>query len=263
MKISNLIQVFITLLLMPSLYGQIIDLGIFSNAEHPGTLDIKLRAARDIENWSYSGGIFTVRFPVAYGVGLEVVPASSPYQYVFAGPAADFSGYRYYRFQFSGAVYPVQWQSDVEYPVLSLRITGQLPRHSFFELVSGDAWTDRHNGNYYQELRGRGVHGVFYQAIAEPSNLTAIGQEAGHSSAGCSVTPNPSAGEITLQVERLNFEELSVYGIWDQAGKMVRRGKFNPKNMHLDLSALPPATYWIQVFGAPGQVFTCSVVLTE
>lgn len=248
---------------MQPVHAQIIDLGIFRSVEDPDILEIRLRPAKDIENWSYSGGIFTVRFPAAYGVGLEVIPGTSPYQYVFAGPAGEYAGYRYYRFQFAGAVYPVEWRRDAEYPVLSIRVTGVQPPYSFFELVSGEEWTERHNGNYYQELKGTGMQGDFYQAITEMFLFPSSAMEEVHPQSSCRVSPNPAVGHIALEFESTVLEGTVIYGIWNQVGRLVQRGKLDKKNMHLDLSALPASTYWIQVLGASGQVFNCSVVLTE
>jgi hypothetical protein len=142
--------------------AKIIDLGLFKNPADHKKLEIKLRPAQDVENWSHSAGIFTVRVPSEYGVTLTEVPGSSPYGYSFAGPVGQFEGYDYYRYQFSGSVHFVTWEKGRQYPVLTLQVQGDPPRNARYELVTGNEWTRRHNGDYYQELAGQELERTFY-----------------------------------------------------------------------------------------------------
>lgn len=142
--------------------AKIIDLGIFKNPDNPKELEVRLRPTQRVENGSYSAGIFTVRIPSEYGATLTAVPGSSPYGYTFAGPVGQANGYDYYRFQFSGSVYFVNWEEGVQYPLLSLKVNGEFPPHARVELVNNDEWTIRHNGDYYQELRGQELQRKFY-----------------------------------------------------------------------------------------------------
>ncbi len=262
MKKTKLTLAFVAMLSIP-LSAQIIDLGIFSRTDDPTVLEVRLRASEDVDNLAYSGGIFTLRFPAVYDIGLEVIPGSSPYQFVFAGPVGVFEGYRYYRFQFSGAVYFVNWRRQEEYPVLSLRLSGNLPMYGQVELVSGDAWTRLQNGNYYQELKGQGMQGGFYEAVAELGILS-VGASSEPGPFGyCRVSPNPAIASASLEVGDVVGEEPKVFDLWDQHGKMVYRGTLDGKHTILDLRALPAATYWIKVYADTGQVLNCSVVLME
>lgn len=142
--------------------AKMIDLGIFKNSEDHRIVKIKLRPTQDVINGSYSAGIFTVRIPDEYGASLAAVPGSSPYGYTFAGPVGNAGGYDYYRFQFSGSVHFVNWEQNVEYPVLTLKVRGNIPRNARIELVTNDDWTRQHNGDYYQELLGQELERDFY-----------------------------------------------------------------------------------------------------
>lgn len=250
-------------LLSISMSAQTIDLGIFSSMDDPGVLEVRLRASENVESLAYSGGVFTVRYPAVYDIGLEVIPGSSPYQFVFAGPAGLLDGYQYHRFQFSGAVYSVNWEEGVEYPVLSLRLSEPVPAQAYFELVSGDEWTRAYNGNYYQELKGKGMQGGFYRGVAEaPILAVSVSAEKGPD-AGCRVWPNPAKASVVLERPDAVGEGPLVFDLLDRHGKMVYRGTFDGKHTNLDLRALPAATYWIRVHADTGQVFNCSVVLME
>ena len=262
MKKTRLTLAFVAMLFIP-LSAQIIDLGIFSRTDDPTVLEVRLRASEDVDNLAYSGGIFTLRFPAAYDIGLEVIPGTSPYQFVFVGPVGVYEGYKYYRFQFSGAVYYVNWRRQEEYPVVSLRLSGSLPMYGHFELISGDAWTRRQNGNYYQELKGKGMQGGFYEAVAEAGVLSVSASSVARPEGGCRVSPNPARATVSLEVGDAVGEEAKAFDLWDQHGKMVYRGTLDGKHTILDLRALPATTYWIKVYADTGQVFNCSVVLME
>lgn len=142
---------------------KIVDLGIFKKASDASQLEIRLRPAQDVTNAPYSAGIFTVRFPSDYGVTLMEVPGSSPYGYSFAGPMGQLDGYDYYRYQFAGSVYFVNWEKNKEYPVLTLQVNGNLPPNPVFELVTNEPYTKANNADYYQELNGQELERKFYK----------------------------------------------------------------------------------------------------
>lgn len=155
----------IVTMLTGTLSGQdakIVDMGIFKNPDNHKELEVRLRSTQTVENGSYSAGIFTVRVPSEYGVTLTAIPGSSPYGYTFAGPVGQSDGYDYYRFQFSGSVHFVNWEKGVQYPLLSLRVNGDFPPNGRIKLVNNNEWTNRHNGDYYQELRGQELQRTFY-----------------------------------------------------------------------------------------------------
>ncbi len=140
----------------------VIDLGIFKKSSDKSKLDICLRPAADVVNGAYSGGIFTVRFPASYQVTLSTVDGSAQFGYAFAGPVGYHDGYHYYRYQFAGSVNTVNWAKGREYIILTLQITGDIPKSGRFELVTNDTWTRANNGNYYQELNGAELQRQFY-----------------------------------------------------------------------------------------------------
>lgn len=141
----------------------ILDLGIFKKAADRNKLEVRLRPTQDVVNGSYSGGIFTVRYPLSYGVALDVVPNTAQYSYSFAGPVGQHEGYVYYRFQFSGSVNMVNWEKGKEYPLITLQVKGTPPAKSRFELVTNNTWTRDNNADYYQELNGLELQREFYK----------------------------------------------------------------------------------------------------
>jgi hypothetical protein len=142
--------------------AKVVDLGIFKNPKDHSIVKVKLRPAQDVSNGSYSAGIFTVRMPSEYGASLTAVSGTSPYGYTFAGPVGNADGYDYYRFQFSGSVHFVNWERNIQYPVLTLKVNGNTPLNARIELVTDNEWTRQHNGDYYQELLGQELERDFY-----------------------------------------------------------------------------------------------------
>jgi hypothetical protein len=145
-----------------SAQSKIIDIGLFKNPADHSKLEVRLRPAQDVQNLSYSGGVFTVRFPSAYGVTLSEVPGSSPYSYSFAGPVGQFEGYDYYRYQFAGSVHFVNWEKDKQYPLLTLQVNGNPPTGAVFQLVTNNEWTRANNADFYQEVKGAELERSFY-----------------------------------------------------------------------------------------------------
>lgn len=141
----------------------IVDLGIFKKNNDRKKLEVRLRPAEKVVNGVYSAGIFTVKVPAFYGVVLDVVPNTSQYGYTFAGPVGQADGFHYYRFQFSGNINTVNWEKEVEYPVITLQVIGTPPSKAYYELTTNDPWTRQHNGDYYQELNGQELQRTFYK----------------------------------------------------------------------------------------------------
>ena len=154
--------------------SSMIDLGLFKKAVNSNKLDVRLRPAADVLNGSYSGGIFTVRFPSAYGVTLNIVPNSAMYSYAFAGPVGHSEGFDYYRFQFAGSVNLVNWEKGKEYPLLTLEVNGTIPPKAKFELVTNTSWTRANNADFYQELNGGELQRKFYQLPLKLRSFKAI-----------------------------------------------------------------------------------------
>lgn len=152
-----------------SAQSNLIDLGIFKKPTDHSKLEVFVRPAADLTNQAYSGGVFTIRFPTSYGVTLSAVPGSSPYGYTFAGPVGQADGYDYYRYQFSGSVFMVNWKKNAEYPVLTLEVNGTTPPNPVFELVTNSDWTRANNSEYYQEINATEAQRQFY---TKPLKLT-------------------------------------------------------------------------------------------
>jgi hypothetical protein len=152
----------------------ILDLGIFKKSSDRNKLEIRLRPTEDVVNGAYSGGIFTVRYPLSYGVALDVVPNTAMYSYSFAGPVGQHDGYVYYRFQFAGSVNMVNWEKNKEYPLMTLQVLGSTPPRAKFELVTKNDWTRAHNADYYQELNGLELQRTFYHLPLKLHSFFAI-----------------------------------------------------------------------------------------
>lgn len=171
----------LTTLLLLTAWGQVIaqtptvDLGIFKKSNDRNKLEVRLRPAMKVVNGMYSAGIFTVKVPAEYGVVLDVVPNSARYGYTFAGPVGQDDGFHYYRFQFSGNINTVNWEKDVEYPVITLQVVGNPPAKAYYELTTNDSWTRKHNGDYYQELNGLEQQRAFYKLPFKVHSFYATG----------------------------------------------------------------------------------------
>ncbi len=137
----------------------LIDMSLVNNPVSSNKLEVRLRPTLTVASGAYSAGVFTVRAPVALGGTLNVF--SSAYNYAFAGPAGTDGTYNYYRFQFVQN-FVVNWNAGQEYVAAILEYSAG-PATGAFELVTGTAWTNSNNGNFYQELNGLEAEGIFYQ----------------------------------------------------------------------------------------------------
>ncbi|MBK7408008.1 MAG: hypothetical protein IPJ40_07960 [Saprospirales bacterium] len=163
-KNAFILTVFISMLASGAIWAQsgIIDLGIFKEKGDASKLEVRLRPTQHVVNGAYSGGVFTVAVPSSSCATLSVVPGSTPFGYSFAGPVGQQDGYDYYRYQFSGSVYYVDWQKGKEYPLITLQINGEIPPKGAIKLLTDDTWSRAHNANFYQELNSMEVQRKFY-----------------------------------------------------------------------------------------------------
>ncbi len=58
--------------------------------------------------------------------------------------------------------------------------------------------------------------------------------------------PNPTMGELTLQISNFNNEKLA-YHLLDMQGKQLRNGQVTAQQTQINMNGLPSATYFIQV----------------
>ena len=156
-----------------SVFGQaLIDMTMNNVPLGSNKLEVRIRPTQAVVSGSYSAGIFTVRYPIAVDT-LKVL--SSTYGYTFApllmGSSND-GTYKYQRFQFA-QVYNVDWDACKDTLVAVLQFDNGPA--SVFELVTGVTWTNDHNGNFYQELDGLELQGVFYNYNTSISNVSCNG----------------------------------------------------------------------------------------
>lgn len=202
--------------------AQVIDFGIYNNPSGSNKMEIRLRASQNVVDGALSAGVFTVRYPAAYGVNLTVVPASSPYGFAFAGPVGNSGGYRYYRFQFANN-FNVNWTAGQEYTAVVLQHSNDGSGIGSFELVTNDSWTNGFNGNFYIELDGNEKQGVFYHpstAVPLPVELNAFNAKALHD------------GSVMLDWESATERNMAYYAVehskdghqFNELGKEPARG---------------------------------------
>ena len=143
-----------------------LDIGIFNNPLNSNKLEVRIRPSEDVVNGVYSAGVFTIRFPISYGVTLVAPTAlNTPlYNYSLANQGTD-GTYRYYSFSFVSP-YVVNWTAGNSYTIAIIQISsGTTGGTGIFEIVN-NAWTVANNGNVYQELNGGLANGIIYQPSA-------------------------------------------------------------------------------------------------
>ncbi|MBN8680928.1 MAG: SprB repeat-containing protein, partial [Chitinophagales bacterium] len=214
----------------------LVDMRIVNFPANSDKLEVRLRATEDVVDLTYSGGIFTVRFPSTLGGSLTVF--SSPYSYTFAGPVGNDGTYDYYRFQFAFPFTGVDWDACTEYVAATLQYSAG-PANGPFELITGNAWTSANNGDYYQELDGLDLTGVFYSYKAVATNISCNGNTDG-------------AIDLTVAGGRPAFT-------YDWSND----GPDDPDNDTQDLSGLAAGTYTVTITDNVGCTTTVTATITE
>ncbi len=130
------------------------DIGIFNEPSGSDKLVVKIRPTAYIDAGDYTGGVFTVRVPTANGVSLSI---SSPIYSLSTSEAnvldlTDNLNYNYYAFSSAGDPSPINMNQGQWYDIAMLQHSGSCAGTGTFTLVTNDAWTNTHNGNYFQEL---------------------------------------------------------------------------------------------------------------
>lgn len=140
-----------------------LDIGIFNAPAGSNQLEIRVIPIQTVVNGLYSAGVFTIRFPMSYGVAL-VAPSNlnlSLFNYNQAIQGND-GIYQYYTFSFVSP-YTVNWTAGVAYPIAIIQIvSGSSSGTGTFE-IANNAWTSDHNADVYQELNGQAAQGSIYQ----------------------------------------------------------------------------------------------------
>jgi len=165
-KMRNLIYLFILFCPLNGITQNMLDIGIFNNPVNSNKLEVRIKTGQTVTNGVYSAGVFTIRFPVSYGVTLTA-PASLNfplYFYSLANQGTD-GAYQYYSFSFVNP-YTVNWSAGIAYPIAIIEIIpGSGSGTGTFEIVN-NAWTQDNNGDVYQELNGQASAGSIYQSAA-------------------------------------------------------------------------------------------------
>ena len=138
-----------------------VDIGLFNVPTGSNTFEVRIRPTQNLSG-GFSAGIFTIRFPSSYGVTLSVASTAYNFSIQMTGTSA---GYDYYGFS-GTSFYNVTWNANQEYTLATIQHSSTGMGNGIFELVTGDAWTNAHNGNYYIELNGGNAEKGFYNTQA-------------------------------------------------------------------------------------------------
>lgn len=157
----------------------ILDIGLFNytSATPAGynKLKVKLKPTINVDNINYTSGIFTIRSLSSNNVhftNADILNASFGYYLELVELNVDDNGtdYDYFTFFFEAVEQFVTWDAAEEVDVLTLRYPCGA---ASFELVTGDAWTNARNGNYYQELSGANAkRNIYAPNAASPAPLS-------------------------------------------------------------------------------------------
>jgi len=88
--------------------------------------------------------------------------------------------------------------------------------------------------------------GTVSQGVQQGYEIFTLGIKETESNISLLVYPNPTADNLTLQIQDYNNEKLS-YRLFDMQGKLVNNGQVTAKQTQINTASLPSATYFINV----------------
>ncbi len=86
--------------------------------------------------------------------------------------------------------------------------------------------------------------GTISQGVQQPYEIYTLGINETEQKISISVFPNPTANNLTLQINDYNNEKL-FYQLFDMQGKLVINGQVTAQQTLINTASLPPATYFI------------------
>jgi Secretion system C-terminal sorting domain len=166
-KIVAFFIIFAPMLLMAQ--ANTIDIGIFNVPANSNKFEIRIKPIQNLSG-GYSAGVFTVRFPSAYGVSLSTI--SSPFGYFIQTIALNQNGNDYYSFVMAN-FFTVSWLNNQEYVIATIQHSNNGSGNGLFQIVN-DTWTAANLGDYYQELNGSDAQRNIYSSATAPLPLDLI-----------------------------------------------------------------------------------------
>lgn len=95
-----------------------------------------------------------------------------------------------------------------------------------------------------------GSNGNLNQGVQQPFEIfvTLINPEFLSDLTTITLLPNPAVNTVVLSVSDWNTIEGALYNLTDITGKIIEKGNINSKDTSLDVSKLPEACYFLNVF---------------
>jgi len=88
--------------------------------------------------------------------------------------------------------------------------------------------------------------GTVSQGVQQSYEIFTVGINETELYISLSVFPNPTADNLTLQINDYNNEKLS-YQLFDMQGKLLNNGQVTAQQTQINTASLPSATYFINV----------------
>ena len=92
-----------------------------------------------------------------------------------------------------------------------------------------------------------GSNGSVAQGVQQPYEIsTTVGIEVANINIGLSVYPNPTANYLTLNLEDIEFSNLS-FQLYDMQGKEIENRGLTSNSTTINMELLPVSTYFLKV----------------
>lgn len=104
-----------------------------------------------------------------------------------------------------------------------------------------------------------GTGGSVNQGIQQPYEILTVGIKETVLNISLTLFPNPTANNLTLQVQNFTNEELS-YQLLDIQGKFLESKQVAGSQTQINMSALPSATYLLNVIEKNKKVQTFKII---
>jgi hypothetical protein len=91
-----------------------------------------------------------------------------------------------------------------------------------------------------------GSSGSVMQGVQQAYEIFSLSINESHPDISLTAFPNPTADLLTLQVGNYNNEKLC-WQLYDLQGKILNQGQIQSQQTQINMKALPPAIYFIQI----------------
>ncbi len=155
----KLISLLLFIALIPVVFGNQVDIGIFKSTTVPNKIEIRIRPDFNISSiQTLTGILYTVRWddPTISITTQNIYP-------FFVAPQGSPVLYNGHYYQVFAAVPMIAMAMNANQEYLASSFTFTNGDCSTFEIIE-DEWTQANNGNVYLELVGTEVTGIIYQA---------------------------------------------------------------------------------------------------